>query len=179
MLSSVMKNKKGVSVVIGYILLMSVSIVMSIVVYQWLKTYVPKEALNCPDGTSLFIKNIVCEGGTLTLTIKNNGRFGIAGYFIHASTSSNPDAVATIDLSSNYMGDEDNIDGSSIRFLISAGEDNSLIPEITQEHKFDVSTISGTLSKIELIPIRIQTSDNMRRVVSCSDAKIETTVTCN
>jgi len=47
----VKKNKRGVSIVIGYVLLIAISIVISILVYQALKTYVPKEALECSDGT--------------------------------------------------------------------------------------------------------------------------------
>lgn len=176
------RNKKGLSIVIGYVLLMTVSIVMSVVVYQWLKTYVPKDALNCPDGTSFFIKEIECTGGTLTIQLKNNGRFGIDGYFIHGSINPNEDALATIDLSSKFIGNEmeiaEKVDGSSIKFN---SAENSLSPEEnsnTQTNSFDVSDIGGTLTKIELIPIRQQITDNIKRIVSCSDAKIETAVTC-
>ena len=43
---------------IGYILLISMTIMMSIIVYQWVKTYVPKDLPDCPDGTSVMIKEI-------------------------------------------------------------------------------------------------------------------------
>ena len=54
----ILRDKRGISIVIGYILLVTVSIAMSILVYQWLKTYVPKEFLECPDGTSILAKEI-------------------------------------------------------------------------------------------------------------------------
>ena len=47
------KNKKGVSEIIGYILLVAIVVTISIFVYQWLKTYVPQDAISCPDGVSL------------------------------------------------------------------------------------------------------------------------------
>jgi hypothetical protein len=176
------KNKRGLSIIIGYVLLMVVSIVMSVIVYQWLKTYVPKDALKCPDGTSLFIKDAVydCTAKTLTLTFKNNGRFGIDGYFIHVSTDSNPDALATIDLSGNLTGSaqerENKIAGNSIRFSTT---DNSFNQgDNSEANTFDVSKIAGTLSRVEIIPIRMQTTDKAKKTVSCSDAKVETALTC-
>ena len=36
--------------------LIAVSIAMSVVVFQWMKTYVPTDSVKCPDGTSFFIK---------------------------------------------------------------------------------------------------------------------------
>jgi hypothetical protein len=179
------RNKKGLSIVIGYVLLMAVSISMSILVYQFLKTYVPKDIATCPEGTSLFIKEATCEVKTstltnLTLTFKNNGRFGIDGYFIHGSTDAN--ALATIDLSSKFIGSPtertEKISGNSISF---SSNKNSLSPEDSsnvQTHSFNVSTIVGGLKKVEIIPIRQQVADNFKTPVSCSDAKVETKVYC-
>ena len=95
------RNRSGLSEVIGYVLLIAVSIAISILVYQFLKTYVPTEALACPDGTSIFIKSYTydTQNGILKITLQNNGKFGIAGFFIHASTSASQ--LATIDLSNN------------------------------------------------------------------------------
>jgi len=93
------KNKKAISAMIGYILLISIAVVMSVIIFTWLKTYIPKAALECPDTTSLFIKNYTCvEGGELNLTIRNNGNFNVAGYFIRVANVSGQE-LATIDLS--------------------------------------------------------------------------------
>ncbi|MEK6842805.1 MAG: hypothetical protein AABX84_03230, partial [Nanoarchaeota archaeon] len=95
------KNKLGISVMIGYILLISMAIMMSIIVYQWVKTYVPQKSIECEDGVSLFVQsyNNDCDNERLDLTLKNNGRFDIAGYFIHATTSPTQE-LAVIDISS-------------------------------------------------------------------------------
>ena len=53
------KNKKGVNNVIGYILLVSMAVVISILVFQWLKSYIPTDEVACPDGISLFVENSV------------------------------------------------------------------------------------------------------------------------
>jgi len=41
------RNKKAVSAIIGYVLLVTMGIVMSVIVYNYLKTYVPADALDC------------------------------------------------------------------------------------------------------------------------------------
>jgi hypothetical protein len=181
MLLQVDKNKKGISIVIGYILLIAISIVMSVLVYSWLKTYVPKESLKCPEGTSLFIKEIsyTCTPGkeTLNITVKNNGKFSINGYFIHVSNVSDPDALATIDISSRILiGGKTS--GSSIVF------DNLIENYLTPDEPTNVRMSSfnvtgyGTLYKVEIIPIRLQKEDNKKRIVSCGDAKVEEMFSC-
>ena len=44
---------------IGYILLITFAIVIAVVVFQWLKTYVPKEGIACPDEVSIYISSII------------------------------------------------------------------------------------------------------------------------
>ena len=92
-------NKKGVSVIIGYVLLISLAVVMGGVMYAWMKSYVPKDNFDCPDGTSMYIRNYFydCTTKTLNLTLWNNGRFDIAGYYIRAANSSTL-GLATINL---------------------------------------------------------------------------------
>lgn len=172
-----MKNKKGLSVVIGYVLLIVISIVMSILVYQWLKTYVPTEALECSDGTSLFIKDVYydCANQKLNITLENNGKFGINGYYIHASNKSGEN-LSTIDLSNNitYGG---NKTSNSVVFSLYSGSTrpyNLLTPDEpgnTWVSTFDVSDY-GTIYRIEIIPIRVQEVSNKNRSVACSNAKV-------
>jgi hypothetical protein len=172
------KNRRGLSEVISYILLIAISIAMSIMVYQWLRTYVPADSVKCSDGTSIFIKDISYScSGTLTLTVQNNGKFGIDGYFIHVSTSPNTDALATIDISSKITSGGTTF-GNSIRF--SNVIENSLSPE--DLHNVQISSFNvqsyGTLHKVEITPFRMQEVSNKKRLVSCSEAKVEETLVC-
>lgn len=183
-----LKHKRGLSLIIGYILLVAISIVMSIVVYQWLKTYVPTESIECDDGTSIFISDISynCALGTLGITVKNNGKFSVNGYFIRVSN--NPaEEIATIDISSKIiaeMGGSTYGNTNSIAFSDSTCTsdcENTLTPgppTNTRALTFGVSDYGSSLMKIELIPTRIQEIDNKKRLVSCGDAKIEETFAC-
>ena len=118
-------KKKGVSIMIGYVLLVTCAIVIGVIVYQWIKTYVPTEALECPDEVSIFIKDFEfnCENFQLDLTLKNNGLFKIAGYFIHATDDPNQ-TLATIDLSGYTNLGEDK--GGTVLFKTST--ENSFEP---------------------------------------------------
>ncbi len=167
-------KKKGLSIVIGYILLVSISIAMSIIVYQWIKNYVPTEDVNCPEGTSIFIKSINydCTNSILNMTIKNNGKFSINGIYIHA-TNRMEQGLATIDLSSKIIVGGVPGEGS-VDFL--EGRDNSLDPNEERFLSFDVS--EDPLYRIEIVPTRIQYEKDMKLIVMCGDSEIRETLTC-
>lgn len=177
-----MKNKKGVSVMIGYILLISFAIVIGALVYTQLKTYVPRETLECPDGVSLFVKdytyNCSALNHELKLTIKNNGRFDIGGYFIHATNDSIQE-VATIELdsySNNFIPP-----GPGVIFGgVSIGA-NSFAPNDEETHIFTLDGVGfGKINNsIEIIPMRWQEEKNKLRIASCSPAKITERIVCS
>jgi hypothetical protein len=169
-------KKKGISLMIGYVLLVSGAIIMAVVVYAWLRTYVPQDYLECPDGVSVFIHDISCiDSGDeleLNLTLKNKGRFSFGGYFIHA-TDSPEQELATIDLT-KYLESG----GSKLSTGVKYSEDkNSLIPDDKKTNSFIISDIEQIYS-IEITPIRWQIEENKDRLVSCGDAKIKEVVNC-
>lgn len=164
-------DKKGVSIMIGYVLLITAAIVMGVIVYQWLRTYVPIEAPACSEEISVFMKRYSCDPATdeLTITIKNNGKFNLAGYFIHVSTDPTQE-IATIDLS-EYVTTGGISAGGSIIFL--AGSANSLQPNKEFVSVFDLSATNlGQIYLIEIIPVRFQEIRNKLTFVSCGNAKI-------
>ncbi len=153
---------------------------MSVIVYQWLRTYVPKDTVKCSEGTSIFIKDIYydCINSKLDITLKNNGKFSVNGYFIHVSNFSNPDVLATIDISRNIVSGGV-VSGNSITF--SDLLENALTPDEPTNIKlssFDVGEY-GLLYSIEIIPTRIQEIENKKRLVSCGNAKIEEALICD
>jgi len=178
---SLKRNRKGLSMVIGYVLLIAISITMSIIVYSWLIRYVPTDSIKCSEGTSIFISDMAyaCTPGaeTLNITVKNSGKFSVNGYFIHVSNVSDPDALATIDISSRIKVGG-NVSGNSIVF-------NYLIYNyLTPDEPTNVRTSSfdvrgyGRLYKVEIIPIRRQEEGNKKKIVSCGDAKIDELLVC-
>jgi len=179
-------NKKGVSEVLGYILLVSFAIVMSFIVYQGLKTYVPAKTLECPDGVSLFIKDVSCtynstsEKYDLELIIKNNGRYNIAGYYIHASENPNQ-TVATTPLIENLK--EVNAYKYNNAVLLQSYEtfesgrlENFL--NLNEENFAEYNNLSKKIYSLDLIPIRFQEEENRLRIVGCGKAILREKINC-
>ena len=175
------QDKKGLSIMVGYVLLVVIAIVMSLLVYQWVKTYIPKDAIECPEGSSMFIKEVVYDCGTdsLDVTVKNNGLFSLAGFFIYATTNEDAE-LATEDLSGKV--DIKLKHGNSIVFGLEGidKEKNTLTPDSPGNEKTikftDVADLKGL--RIEIIPIRWQEVEGKIRLASCSDAKIGQEISC-
>ncbi len=167
-------KKKGVSIMVGYVLLVVCAVIMGVIVYRWIITYVPTDPLDCPDGVSIFAKevNFNCEDFQLDLTLKNNGLFNTAGYFIHATNDSNQ-TLATIDLSNYTKLGEDK--GGTILFGTSA--ENSFEPNEEKTNIFDLTDV-GKIYSIEIIPVRFQEEDGKMRFTSCGGSKIKEMITC-
>lgn len=88
-----MKSKKAISEVVGYVLLISMTIALSVLVFGWLKFYVnPSESENCPEGVSLVIKNYNCstlDGGRINIVLQNKGLFNVAGFSLKVNDAPN------------------------------------------------------------------------------------------
>lgn len=181
MLSQIKKDKLGVSIMVGYVLLVSLAIVMGGMLYTWMKSYLPEEPLECPEGVSIFVNDYYynCTNSTLNLTLKNNGRFNIAGYFIHATNNSNQ-TVATIDLSAPGVFIKK---GSGLLFgnkiLFEGTNNNSFKPNQEIENIFDLASINGQIHLIEIIPVRWQREKNKLDLVSCGNEEFREILTCN
>lgn len=166
---------------IGYILLISIAIIISTIVYQWISTYIPRGSLECDDGVSLFVERYVytCENNQLDLTLKNNGRFDISGYFIHATTDSAQE-LAVNDLS----GFTENGDGGSVHW--EEAQDFNAVS--TGESINDIFTLDSNIEgcglgvqcifSIEIVPIRYEVLENKNRPVICSEAKLREPLIC-
>lgn len=176
-------NKRGVSEIIGYILLIAIVVVVSIFVFQWLKSYVPQGALNCPDGTAVSVPDYKydCDANTFNFTLRNEGTFSIAGYFIHASNTSGT-GIATLDLTRYYISS-----GGNQTSGIILGLGNTLDPgkvESASTNGFDLSRnlpaiAAATLQEIEIIPMRYVEYKGKERIASCGSAKISVPISCN
>lgn len=84
------KRKTALSNIVGYVLLISITISLSVLVYGWLKFYVSEDDIEmCPDGVNIIIKDYECipspiggDDGYLTVTLKNKGLFTVDGYVL-------------------------------------------------------------------------------------------------
>ena len=166
-------GKKGISIMVSYVLLIVFVIIIGAIVYQWLKTYVPAQALECPDGVSLFIKDADFDSSDsqLIITLRNNGRFNLAGYFIHATNSSDQE-LPIIDLS-GYLNEAESpgmIFGNSVLFFESEG--NLFTPGSEKSYFFDIPSSIGEPHLIRITPTRFQDVDERQRFVSCGGARV-------
>lgn len=167
-------DKKGISLMIGYILLVSFAIIIGIATYTWIKTYVPAESLECNEGVSLLVKNAEFDSETreLSLTLKNTGKFGIGGIFIHVKNNSNQE-TEIIDISNTLISGGE-IQGNSTWFSLT--EENSLLPNDEKTIVFQLDEKTEEPISVRVIPFRHQVFDNKRRFVSCGEARTSQSV---
>ena len=165
------KKKMAVSELIGYILLITFAIVIAGVVFAWLKTYVPKEGLACPDSVSIYVSDYNFDKSLkeLSLTLKNNGQFSVGGIFIYYSTDKTQE-IAINDLSSEISSDSGIKMNPGVRFGIDPENLNPFEPGYDKEIIFNIAGIDKIYA-VEITPIRWQEEKTKIRVVSCANAK--------
>ena len=176
------KRKRGVSEILGYILLMSIVIAISIGVYAFLRTYVPQQSLSCPSGVSVSLASYTynCTTNRLNFSLENSGTFNIAGYYIHA-TNSSTQQTAVIDLSSYLMiSTYANVFGNSVLF---SGGYNVLVPGKTESsdvNAFIIPSSVGNISILEIIPMRIVSYNGQNNVPAiCTNSRIDVPLRCS
>jgi len=97
-------DKKGLSNVVGYALLVVIGISLSVLVYGWLQGFVdPGEIEECPSGVGISILNFSCVTpfiGTgrddLNLTIRNRGLFDVDGYVVRVDDRAGSEFGVTV-----------------------------------------------------------------------------------
>lgn len=71
------RNKKALSAIVGYTLLIIIVVSLAALAYPLLKLYLPKEQLHCEDDINLIVQNYLCtvSENQLNLTLSNKGLF--------------------------------------------------------------------------------------------------------
>src|SRR6056297_3141782 len=109
------------------ILLQEIRKIETIIIYNWMQSYVPKEDIECEEGVSLVISNYGCNSTTLNLSLGNNGRFNVSGFVIYASNDTSKD-IATINLANDLIeGSDVSINGLNVsgKVLFVTGADTN------------------------------------------------------
>jgi hypothetical protein len=147
-------NKRAVSLIVSYVLLITIGIALSGLVYTWLRFYVGVEDTDaCPDGVSLIVKDYTCDEteGTLEVVLKNNGRFKVDGFVLKVSNRSGADIgsyryFSDPLLEEIYYGEE-----------ISPGNEKAKMYAFSDFEKGNVGTVT-------LIKVQPFVNDNGKRV---------------
>ena len=80
------KNKKAISEIVSYVLLIIIAVSISGIVYSFLVKYIPKgELAECPEDVSIAAREISCDSEyILTINITNRGLWNISAVDIKA-----------------------------------------------------------------------------------------------
>ncbi len=184
------KNKRGVSAIIGYVMLIAIVIAISIGVYTWMRSYIPSEAIACPDGVSVSLTDVSynCTAHQLNFTLENSGTFSIAGYLVKA-TNNSAQTIATIDLT-QYYADQSKISANTIFYGSYTSGANGIGPlgdkdslgnptYITYNEFNGIPDKYGDLVRLEITPVRWATYNGQLKYSVCSNAKISEKIICD
>jgi hypothetical protein len=91
-------SNKGISDLVAYVLLISLTLSISAMVYWWIVFMIPNTPTECPENVNIIVNDYTCyptnslvNAGKINLTIQNKGYHTIDGFFIRVSD--NPDST--------------------------------------------------------------------------------------
>lgn len=102
-----LKKTKAVSEIVSYVLLISITIMIAIGMYAYLKSYSNLNPVNdCDDQTSLIVTNYSIDSGNVIIQLKNNGYFNVDGFILSVGNETEPiyQLLAVNDLPRIYYG---------------------------------------------------------------------------
>lgn len=110
-------EKRGLSNLVAYVLLISITIALSVMVYGWLKFYVEGEdVVTCSDKVNVIINDYECFSGvdgSLNVSLKNKGLFSIDGYILRVHDRPDADfGFYTLDNSGFVLAPGEEVDVS-------------------------------------------------------------------
>ena len=167
------RDKKAMSAIIGYVLLISFAIIIGGLTYSWMKTYVPRGDLKCPDDVSIFVDEGNCtnNGGnyTLEIEIKNNGMFNVGGYNIYVSNKTGEGNIYGI---GSYLKEYAlQKEGSLVVLENPHGPGDSKILTFRE--------IPWKVKAIEITPIRFEErGEGKKEITNCGNARIIEEINC-
>ena len=182
-------NKVGLSEIVGYVLMILLSVTIAGLIYGAFITFVPRDdGPTCPDGVSLVIQDLECDHTEVEIDFLNKGTFTIIGFQGRATTSDErfpswSDKVMKYESLSNppcFSGDDS--DGNVI-FCSDSSNQNPLIPgensfdgSNDNTKKFKVDGLGGDIEQVRITPI-VQVEDRFDewggdKIVFCWDKTI-------
>lgn len=170
------KNKKAVSEIVSYTLLIVIAIGVSSLVYYFLQLQTPKEKTECKDGISMGIDYAAlnCDASknpkSLNLTLLNNGRFKVNAAYVRLGEEGK---------STRYWINDPAVKGEDKFFLSSLDSppNSGLMPgksSIIKTHTIPFAVSSSTILEIEPAILSEQTG----RLAACENAMIAQKISC-
>ena len=167
------KNKRAVSPMIAYVLLIVIGISVAFLVYQWLKLQIPAQSEKCSEDVRIIIKSYECNQANkkISLIFQNKGLFNIDGVYVRYSDR--PDGVPAEGLEPS--GNSNSLTNPERGFLyFGVGIPNPLPPDKTYNQTFDYGAL-GIIKKVQVQPF-VLSDEN--KIILCSDGTITDKVEC-
>jgi hypothetical protein len=165
-------NIKADSLMISYVLLISMALILGIGVYGWLNFETPTsvQIVDCGEDTSLSIESYQCtpgDFGGIKLIIKNNGRFNIDGFVLTASNDTNKTPIFKLLPKSKNL----------IKSMGYVDFEAPLTPGKEKEIDFDNIYLKDRLDSLVSLKIQPFTyGENKKDRLLCKETKITETV---
>jgi len=165
-------NKKAVSLMISYVILISIALGISTGVYVWMKYYANIEPVqSCEDGTTMVLEDYTClSGGEVSdyvfrLSLRNTGLFSIDGFILHVGND--PEKFPTVRL--------ENVDRGA--GLLGDGHNDfpeKLKPGAPSQAEFKMGDIlKGEIKVIQIQPFIL---DSKGKKIVCEGSEIKQTI---
>ena len=149
---------------VSYVLLIVIAAALSVVVYSYLRSQIPRGSVECPSDTSLIAESVSCDISTLRIQLTNRGLFNVSGVFLRFGVAG---TTVKLQIPGN-IGDEL---FKPPHYPLSPGESTARINYII--NNFLVENVSDY--ELEIQPAIIRE----RRVIICEKALITQPITCS
>lgn len=158
-------NKRGVSEIVAYVILMLIVLAIGSLVYSWTISNIPKDNEKCSEGLSLMIKEYNCSRDLLNVNIKNNGLFDVDGFYVKAGNDSTGRRIIEL---TEIRGEKGKI------IFKQEGKKTKLGPEQTANINFSYEGYN-TITEIEIEPFII----GSKEPILCDGAIVSQKINCN
>jgi flagellin-like protein len=166
------KNKKGLSEVVSYVLLIVVAVSLAVIVYGWLKVQLPKEKPLCPDNIGIAIKSYNCNlvQKTVNITIENRGYFNIEGVNVKIANTSGGVAALPVTAISGAIA----VNNEGFIYF-----NRALNPREEYFASYNYS-IHNQIKKIQIIPFIFdkKTGSSQNQIILCTDNILSQEIQC-
>lgn len=179
-------NKKAISEVVSYVLLVIIAVGVAALVYNYVQSYVPKESNHCEESINVMVKDYTCEGGRLSLVLTNKGLFKVDAAAIRVDLPGKKVKTYWLNDPKNTAQSADWFDflNSSHQSLTSLqglnpGDVYNIPPgnSFSLDSKLSPSTPSPDDYQLELEVQAVMREND--RLIFCDNAVVSQTITCS
>jgi len=154
------QDKRAISEIVSYAILIIIAVSLSIMVYSFLKLYIPKDKVTCEEDLKLIFQDYTCQNNLLNLTITNKGLFKADAAYLRMGNASGKQQINK----NNFL-----LYGLNNSLGLNPGDSFSSTYNIAEFLAYGVSDYS-----LELQPAIIRN----KQIIVCENAIITQAIQC-